>query len=70
MKLKDADNLYYIGGIVRDEILGKPSFDIDLTYVGNAIEFAQNIDDVKILKINEPFGTVRIKAEKKEIDIA
>ena len=70
MKLKDADNLYYIGGIVRDEILGKPSFDIDLTYVGNAIEFAQNIDDVKILKINEPFGTVRIKAENKEIDIA
>jgi poly(A) polymerase/tRNA nucleotidyltransferase (CCA-adding enzyme) len=63
-------NLYYIGGVVRDEILNLPSFDTDLTYVGNAIKFAQNIDNVKILKINEPFGTVRIKINDKEIDIA
>lgn len=63
-------NLYYIGGVVRDEILSKPSFDIDLTYVGNAIEFAKTLNDVEIIKINEPFGTVRINAAGQEIDIA
>ncbi len=69
MNLKDQ-NLYYIGGVVRDEILGLPSFDIDLTYNGNAIEFAKNLPNAEILQINEPFGTVRIKLDEKEIDIA
>lgn len=69
MKLKDK-NLYYIGGVVRDEILKTPSFDIDLTYNGNAIEFAKNLPNAEILQINEPFGTVRIKLDGKEIDIA
>ncbi|MBO6181223.1 CCA tRNA nucleotidyltransferase [bacterium] len=69
MNLKDQ-NLYYIGGVVRDEILGLPSFDIDLTYNGNAIEFAKNLPNAEILQINEPFGTVRIKLDGKEIDIA
>ena len=69
MKLKDK-NLYYIGGIVRDEILGKENFDTDLTYVGNAIEFSKTIPDAEILRINEPFGTVRIKLDGEKIDIA
>ena len=63
-------NLYYIGGVVRDELLGKKSFDIDLTYVGNAIEFAKTIPNAKIIQINEPFGTVKIKIDNEEIDIA
>ncbi len=70
INLKDTDNLYYIGGVVRDEILGKKSFDIDLTYVGNAIEFANSLDNIEILKINEPFGTVRVKIDGQEVDIA
>ncbi len=70
MKINEAENLYYIGGIVRDEILGTKSFDIDLTYVGNAIDFVKKLDDIEILKINEPFGTVRIKFNGKETDIA
>ena len=69
MDIKDK-NLYYIGGIVRDEILGKASFDTDLTYVGDAIEFAKNLKNAEIIQINEPFGTVKIKYDGKEIDIA
>lgn len=64
------ENLYFIGGVVRDEILGLPSFDIDFTYNGNAVEFAKTIDNAEILQINEPFGTVRIKMDNDEIDIA
>ena len=63
-------NLFFIGGVVRDELLGKESFDIDLTYQGDAIEFAKTIDSAEIIQINEPFGTVRIKLNNKEIDIA
>ena len=59
MNLKN-ENLYYIGGVVRDELLGKESFDIDLTYQGNAIEFAQTLPDAEILQINEPFGTASL----------
>lgn len=69
MNIRDK-NLYYIGGVVRDEILGKESFDVDLTYVGDAIEFAKNLPEVEIVRINEPFGTVKIKFEGEEIDIA
>lgn len=71
IKIKDTTNkLFYIGGVVRDEILGKKSFDIDLTYVGNAIEYAKKLPNTEILKINEPFGTVRVKIDDEEIDIA
>ena len=63
-------NLYYIGGVVRDELLGKESFDIDLTYEGDAVEFAKNINGVQIKQINKDFGTVRILYDGKEIDIA
>lgn len=69
INLKDK-NLYYIGGVVRDEILGCSSIDVDLTYDGDAIEFAKNIQNAEIVQINEPFGTVRIKLDGKELDIA
>ena len=69
MDIQDK-NLYYIGGVVRDELLGKKSFDIDLTYDGDAINFAKNIKGAQILRINEPFGTVKIKYNNREIDIA
>ncbi len=66
MKIKDK-NLYFVGGVVRDEILGTTSFDTDYCYEGNAIEFAKDFD---IIKTNPDFGTVRILHNGKEIDIA
>ena len=78
--------LYYVGGVVRDEILGLESFDVDMVYEGNAIEFAGNLTPhpsfehplpqgarknlIEILQINKPFGTVRIKIDGCEVDIA
>ena len=62
-------NLYYVGGVVRDGILGVPSFDTDYCYEGNAIEFAKN-QGLNIIKENSAFGTVRVLYEGKEIDIA
>ncbi len=63
------NNLYYIGGVVRDSILGIPSFDTDYCYEGNAIEFAKN-QELNIVRENPDFGTVRIYDGENEIDIA
>lgn len=68
MTLKDK-NLYFVGGVVRDEILGTTSFDTDFCYEGNAIEFAKNIG-LNIIRENPDFGTVRVLYENQEIDIA
>lgn len=82
------NKLYYVGGVVRDEILGIESLDVDVVYEGNSIEFAKNLNyfdspltlnpspargegnPVEILQINEPFGTVRVKLDGREVDIA
>ena len=68
MNLKDK-NLYYVGGFVRDDILGIKSIDIDYCYEGNAIEFAKTAS-LNIIKVNPSFGTVRVLFNNKEIDIA
>lgn len=67
MQIKDK-NLYYVGGVVRDEILGAMSLDTDFCYEGNALEFAKSLN---IIKTNPDFGTVRVITDNgKEIDIA
>lgn len=65
-KIKDK-NLYYVGGVVRDEILGIENFDIDYCYEGNALEFAK---EYNIVKKNSALGTVRVCIDGEEIDIA
>ena len=60
ININDTSNkLFYIGGIVRDELLDKQSIDIDITYVGNAIEYCSKFGEV--IQINPDFGTVRVK---------
>lgn len=62
-KLKDkSDKLFYIGGIVRDELLNRQSFDIDITYVGNALDYCKNFGE--IIRKNPDFGTLRVKVAK------
>lgn len=75
LKINDTSNkLYYVGGVVRDELLGIESLDVDITYVGNAIDFVKNNDfndgQFEILQVNEPFGTVRVLVDGQEVDIA
>ena len=49
MKIKDK-NLYYVGGVVRDEMLGISSIDTDYCYEGNAIDFSKNFNVKKTEK--------------------
>ena len=69
IKLLIDKNLYYVGGVVRDEILGINSLDTDFCYEGNAISFATE-NGLNITKTNPDFCTVRINLDGKEIDIA
>ena len=69
MDILQDKNLYYVGGVVRDEILGVQSFDTDYCYEGNAIDFAKK-NNLNIIKENPDFGTVRVLFNGKEIDIA
>lgn len=69
ININDTSNkLFYIGGIVRDELLGKDSFDIDITYVGNAIEYCSKFGEV--IRENPAFGTVKVKINENYIDFA
>lgn len=62
------NSLYYIGGVVRDKLLGRESFDIDITYVGNAIEYCSKFG--KVIQENPDFGTVRVLVGGREVDFA
>ena len=67
INIKDTSNkLFYIGGVVRDELLGRESFDVDITYVGNAIEYCSKFGEV--IQENPDFGTVRVNVDGREVD--
>lgn len=75
---KNADafgvNAYIIGGAVRDLILNKPIYDIDIVIEGNAIEFCNFMQDNKICKIKkeaQEFCTAKtVFNNKLELDFA
>ncbi len=66
--------IYLIGGVVRDLILGKEIFDIDITVQGNATDFCHKMADKKICKIlqvqNDLKTAKAIFQNKVEIDFA
>lgn len=69
ISLKDTSNkLYYVGGVVRDELLGIKSLDVDIVYEGNAIEDCSSF--VENVRVNPDFGTIRVKLDGREVDIA
>lgn len=70
MNIKDdTGKLYYIGGCVRDEILGIESSDIDICYEGDAINYVQS-QGFKIIRLQPNIRTARILINDKEYDFA
>ncbi len=66
---KAADELglpiFLIGGIVRDIIINKKNFDVDITVQGNAIEFAQSLQNkypeiFKLKETHDSFKTAKV----------
>ncbi|MBN1862434.1 MAG: CCA tRNA nucleotidyltransferase [Dehalococcoidales bacterium] len=44
-------SLYLVGGVVRDLLLGKPNFDLDLVVEGDAVALARELAGIKAAKI-------------------
>ena len=70
MNIKDnTGKLYYVGGCVRDEILGIPSLDFDICFEGDAIDYVKS-QNFKIIKTQEDIRTARVLLDNEEIDFA
>ncbi len=63
--------LYLVGGAVRDLLLGRPGFDLDLSVEGDAIELAKALaampDDVTV---HHRFNTARLRWGTHHFDLA
>ena len=62
--------IYFVGGLVRDVLMGKTPLDIDILVEGNAINFVKSLDFVEIKSIHKDFGTVKTEISGVNIDFA
>jgi tRNA nucleotidyltransferase (CCA-adding enzyme) len=69
---KRGQKLYLVGGVVRDLLLGRENFDLDLVVEGNAISLAGELADEKQgrLTAHHRFGTAKLTWDGWSIDIA
>ena len=62
--------LFFVGGLVRDIVMGKTIADIDILVEGSAIEFVNSIKDIEVISYHPDFGTVKAKINGVNIDFA
>ncbi len=67
-----AQELYLVGGAVRDLFLGRPNFDFDLVVEGDAIDLARKLAGRSQAKltIHSRFGTAKLNYPGFNLDIA
>jgi tRNA nucleotidyltransferase (CCA-adding enzyme) len=65
-------NLYLVGGVARDLLLGKANFDLDLVVEGDAIKLAQQLTPLMKGKVttHPRFGTAKLQGDKWSVDLA
>ncbi|HEX75564.1 MAG TPA: CCA tRNA nucleotidyltransferase [Dehalococcoidia bacterium] len=67
-----GQELYLVGGVIRDLLLGRANFDLDLVVEGNAIRLAQELakgNQAKLI-IHSRFGTAKINYANFSLDVA
>jgi len=72
MARSQGQSLYLVGGVVRDLLLGRTNFDLDLVVEGDAINLAHQlirIDQGKIVT-HPRFGTAKLQWNKWSVDLA
>lgn len=67
-----GEQLYIVGGVVRDLLLGHTNLDLDLVVEGDAIELARHLAEIKQGKIttHTRFNTAKIQWNKWSVDLA
>jgi len=66
-----GENLYLVGGAVRDLLLGKTGFDLDLVVEGDGISLAQALAERQAISLTRHphFGTAKLRGEDWSLDI-
>ncbi|TRZ94023.1 MAG: CCA tRNA nucleotidyltransferase [Dehalococcoidia bacterium] len=64
--------LYVVGGVVRDLLLGRANFDLDLVVEGDAVKLAQELakESQASLTVHPHFGTAKLSYTSFSFDIA
>ena len=62
--------IYFVGGLVRDALMGIEPFDIDILVEGNAISFVESLNFVQIKSLHKDFGTLKAQISGVDIDFA
>ena len=67
-----GQELYLVGGVVRDLLLEQSNLDLDLVIEGNAIELAESLVDFNHGKITKHphFNTAKLQWDKWSVDLA
>ncbi len=73
LAIKQKRQVYLVGGVIRDRLLGKPTKDVDITVIGDGIEFAKEL--ARHLGVNnvvtyQRFGTAMIPYGEILIEVA
>ena len=68
---RQEQKLYLVGGVVRDLLLERANFDLDLVLEGDAIKLAQELAERKQGKItpHPRFGTAKLQWDNWSVDL-
>jgi tRNA nucleotidyltransferase (CCA-adding enzyme) len=71
MAQRQGRKLYLVGGVVRDLLLGRANFDLDLVLEGDAVKLAQELADIKKGKVtvHSRFGTAKLRWDNWSVDL-
>lgn len=64
-----SDPVYLVGGVVRDQLLGRGRSDVDVVVVGDAGGLARSLGATPVAE-HERFATAKVELEGHEVDIA
>jgi len=69
---RQGQKLYLVGGVVRDLLLNRTNFDLDLVVEGDAVNLARELTSINQGKIvtHPRFGTAKLKWDKWSVDLA
>ena len=69
---REGQPLYLVGGVVRDLLLGRANFDLDLVVEGDAINLAGQLISVTPGKLvtHPRFGTAKLQWDRWSVDLA
>ena len=68
---ESGQKLYMVGGVVRDLLLGRPNFDLDLVVEGNAISLARKLaaETTAKLTVHRAFNTTKLRWDLWSVDL-